>query len=146
MLPLFLEMNLLRLVGSPWSVILPTALFPFGVYLAYVFYVTSIPRELSLAAGASMAARSGSSSGRSVCPLSSTLIGLLTFLSFTTNWNNYFLPFVMLHDDEKYTLAVGLQALVAGTPMVAMSRIQRHQLAAQAPRGRAHRACSWCCR
>lgn len=32
------------------SVILPTAFYPFGVYLAYVFYTTSIPKDL-LAAG-----------------------------------------------------------------------------------------------
>src|SRR4051794_40089453 len=30
-LPLFLEMNLFRLVNTPWSVILPAIFFPFGV-------------------------------------------------------------------------------------------------------------------
>jgi multiple sugar transport system permease protein len=119
-LPLFLEMNLFRLVGSPWAVILPTAFFPFGVFLAYVFYATSVPRDL-LAAGR-VDGCSEWQLFRLVClPLSKTLIGLLTFLSFTANWNNYFLPYVMLHDDESYTLAVGLQALVTGTPMLAMT-------------------------
>lgn len=116
-LPLFLELNLVGLVGSPWSVILPAAFFPFGVYLAYVFYVTSLPKDL-LAAGRV----DGCSEGRLFLyvslPLSRTLIGLLTFLLFTGNWNNYFLPYVMLNDDSTYTLAVGLQALVTGTPMM----------------------------
>jgi multiple sugar transport system permease protein len=119
-LPLFLEMNLFRLVGSPWAVILPTAFFPFGVFLAYVFYATSVPKEL-LAAGR-VDGCSEWQLFRLIClPLSKTLIGLLTFLSFTANWNNYFLPYVMLHDDQNYTLAVGLQALVTGTPMLAMT-------------------------
>ncbi len=117
-LPLFLELNLVGLVGSPWSVILPTAFFPFGVYLAYVFYATSVPKDL-LAAGR-VDGCSEWQLFRQVClPLSGTLVGLLTFLSFVANWNNYFLPYVMLNDDRSYTLAVGLQALVVGTPMVA---------------------------
>jgi multiple sugar transport system permease protein len=133
-LPLFLELNLFRLVGSPWSVILPTAFFPFGVYLAYVFYVTSIPRDL-LAAGR-VDGCSEWQLFRHVClPISKTLIGLLTFLSFTANWNNYFLPFVMLHDDDRYTLAVGLQALVAGTPMVSVSNIRGTSSLLKSPEG-----------
>src|SRR5579885_2741607 len=43
-LPLFLEMNLVQLVNTPWSVILPTAFFPFGVYLAFIYYAVSLPR------------------------------------------------------------------------------------------------------
>lgn len=133
-LPLFLEMNMLRLVGSPWAVILPTAFFPFGVFLAYVFYATSVPRDL-LAAGR-VDGCSEWQLFRHIClPLSKTLIGLLTFLSFTGNWNNYFLPFVMLHDDKNYTLAVGLQALVAGTPMIAMSAIQGTDTLLKRPEG-----------
>lgn len=133
-LPLFLELNLFGLVGSPWSVILPTAFFPFGVYLAYVFYATSLPKDL-LAAGR-VDGCSEWQLFRLVClPLSKTLVGLLTFLSFTANWNNYFLPFVMLNDDETYTLAVGLQALVAGTPMVSMSAIQGTDTLLKRPEG-----------
>ncbi len=133
-LPLFLELNLFGLVGSSWSVILPTAFFPFGVYLAYVFYATSIPKDL-LAAGR-VDGCSEWQLFRFVClPLSKTLIGLLTFLSFTANWNNYFLPYVMLNDDQNYTLAVGLQALVTGTPMVSMSAIQGTDTLLKRPEG-----------
>ncbi len=133
-LPLFLELNLVGLVGSPWAVILPTAFFPFGVYLAYVFYATSIPKDL-LAAGR-VDGCSEWQLFRLIClPLSKTLIGLLTFLSFTANWNNYFLPYVMLNDDRSYTLAVGLQALVVGTPMVSMSAIQGTDTLLKRPEG-----------
>ena len=133
-LPLFLELSLIGLVGSPWSVILPTAFFPFGVYLAYVFYATSIPKDL-LAAGR-VDGCSEWQLFRHVClPISKTLIGLLTFLSFTANWNNYFLPYVMLNDDQTYTLAVGLQSLVTGTSMVSMSAIRGTSSLLKSPEG-----------
>ena len=45
-LPIFLELNAFHLIGSVLSVILPFAFFPFGVYLAYIYYATSIPDEL----------------------------------------------------------------------------------------------------
>ncbi len=133
-LPLFLELSLFGLVGSPWSVILPTAFFPFGVYLAYVFYATSIPKDL-LAAGR-VDGCSEWQLFRLVClPISKTLIGLLTFLSFTANWNNYFLPYVMLNDNQSYTLAVGLQSLVTGTSMVSMSAIRGTSSLLKSPEG-----------
>ena len=34
------------LIGSPLSVILPMSFFPFGVYLTYIYFSTSIPRDL----------------------------------------------------------------------------------------------------
>jgi multiple sugar transport system permease protein len=36
-LPLFLEVVNLRLVNTPWSVILPLGLFPFGVSLSFLY-------------------------------------------------------------------------------------------------------------
>src|SRR6185369_15976375 len=51
-LPIFLELNALHLIGNALSVILPFAFFPFGVYLAYIYYVTAVPRDLLDAARA----------------------------------------------------------------------------------------------
>src|SRR5881227_1298959 len=45
-LPIFLELNAMRLIGRSLSVILPFAFFPFGVYLAYIYYVTALPPDL----------------------------------------------------------------------------------------------------
>src|ERR671934_1067193 len=45
-LPIFLELNSLHLIGSVLSVILPFSFFPFGVYVAYIYFATAIPREL----------------------------------------------------------------------------------------------------
>ena len=113
-LPLFLEVNVVKLVNTPWAVIIPSAFFPFGTYLAYIFFATSLPRDLLAAARVD-----GASEWQLFrfvgLPLSRTLLGLLAFLSFTANWNNYFLPFVMLNNNAYFTLPLGIQALISGT-------------------------------
>ncbi len=45
-LPIFLELSAVHLIGNPLSVILPFSFFPFGVYLTYIYFSTSIPRDL----------------------------------------------------------------------------------------------------
>jgi len=107
-------MNVVHLVNTPWSVILPAAFFPFGVYLAYIFYSVSLPKDL-LAAGRVDGCSELQLFWYVGFPLARSLLGLLTFLSFTGNWNNYFLPFVMLNKSQLYNLPVGLQALIIGT-------------------------------
>ena len=49
-LPLFLEINKLGLYGTVWSLILPFGFFPFGVYLAYIYFSSTIPKDLLAAA------------------------------------------------------------------------------------------------
>src|ERR1700731_4867873 len=43
--PLFLEINAVHLIGSLWSVVLPYAFYPFGVYLTYIYISTALPRD-----------------------------------------------------------------------------------------------------
>ncbi|MGA3056930.1 MAG: carbohydrate ABC transporter permease [Candidatus Limnocylindrales bacterium] len=113
-LPMFLELNLVHLVNTQWAVILPAIFFPFGVYLSYVYYGTSLPRELVDAARVD-----GCSDLRVfwhiALPLAKPLLGLLAFISFNANWNNFFGPYVMLNDDTLYNLPVGINSVVAGT-------------------------------
>ena len=113
-LPLFLELNLAHLINTQWAVILPAMFFPFGVYLSYVYYGASLPRELVDAARVD-----GCSELRVfwnlALPLARPLLGLLAFISFNANWNNFFGPYVMLNDDKLYNLPVGLNSVVAAT-------------------------------
>jgi multiple sugar transport system permease protein len=113
-LPVFLELNLVHLINTQWAVILPAMFFPFGVYLSYVYYGSSLPRELVDAARVD-----GCSELRVfwnlALPLAKPLLGLLAFISFNANWNNFFGPYVMLQDDTTYNLPVGINSLVAGT-------------------------------
>ena len=113
-LPLFLEMNLLHLVDNPWSVILPAAFAPFGVYLSYVYYSVTLPRDL-LAAGKVDGCNEWQLFWHVGLPLGRTMIATLAFLTFNGAWNNYFLPFVMLNHKEAYNLPLGIAALMNST-------------------------------
>ncbi|MCE5259889.1 MAG: carbohydrate ABC transporter permease [Chloroflexi bacterium] len=117
-LPLFLEMSAAHLVDTPWSVILPSAFYPFGVYLAYVYYSTSLPKDLLMAAKVD-----GCNDWQLFwyigLPMGRVLIATLGFLTFNSAWNNYVLPFYMLNHKELYNLPLGIASLMnaqAGSP------------------------------
>ncbi len=114
-LPLFLEMNAVGLVGSAFSVILPYSFYPFGVYLAYIYFSSSIPISL-LEAARIDGANEFQVFGRIALRLATPIVALIGFFSFVQNWNNYFLPFVMLPSSSKYPAQVGLSTLLASTP------------------------------
>jgi multiple sugar transport system permease protein len=114
-LPIFLELNALHLIGSMFSVILPFSFFPFGVYLAYIYYSTAIPSELLDAARVDGCGE-WSTFRRVALPLAKPVVALVFFFSFVSNWNNFFLPYVVLADSNQYPITVGLSNLLASTP------------------------------
>jgi multiple sugar transport system permease protein len=113
-LPMFMELNLVHLINTAWAVILPSAFFPFGTYLTYIYFASSLPPDMLDAARVD-----GCSEGQLfwhiALPLASPLLGLLAFINFTTNWNNFFGPYVLLNDNELFNLPVGIQQFVAAT-------------------------------
>ena len=114
-LPVFLEMNAVGLIGDPLAVILPFSFYPFGVYLTFIYFSTSIPASLL------EAARLDGCSEVQVfwkvaLPLATPVVALVGFFSFVQNWNNYFLPFVMLPSSDSYPMQVGLSTLLSSTP------------------------------
>jgi multiple sugar transport system permease protein len=114
-LPVFLELNSVGLIGSPLSVILPMSFFPFGVYLTYIYFSTSIPRDL-LAAARIDGCTEVQVFARVALPLAAPIVALVAFFSFVQNWNNFFLPFIMLPSSDGYPIQVGLTSLLAATP------------------------------
>jgi multiple sugar transport system permease protein len=114
-LPIFLELNALRLIGSVFSVILPFAFFPFGVYLAYIYYATSVPTELLDAARVD-GATEWQVFLRVALPLAKPVVALVFFFSFVADWNNFFLPYVVLANSTQYPITVGLSDLLSSTP------------------------------
>ncbi len=114
-LPIFLELNSLHLIGSVLSVILPFSFFPFGVYLAYIYYATAVPPDLLDAArvdgcGEWLTFR------RVALPLAKPIVALVFFFSFVADWNNFFLPYAVLADSSQYPIQVGLSDLLSSTP------------------------------
>ena len=111
-LPIFLEMSAVHLVGTPWAVILPFAFFPFGVYLAYLYFSTSVSRTL-LDAARIDGAGEFMVFWRIALPLALPVVALVGFFNFVSNWNNYFLPFVMFPGSKTMPIQVGLVELLA---------------------------------
>jgi multiple sugar transport system permease protein len=114
-LPIFLELNAMHLIGRSLSVILPFAFFPFGVYLAYIYYATALPPSLLDAARVDGAGELQTFL-RVALPLAKPVVALVFFFSFVADWNNFFLPYVVLADSNQYPITVGLSDLLASTP------------------------------
>jgi multiple sugar transport system permease protein len=114
-LPIFLELDAMHLIGSSLSVILPFAFFPFGVYLAYIYYVTALPPDLLDAARVDGASELQTFL-RVALPLAKPVVALVFFFSFVADWNNFFLPYVVLADSDQYPITVGLANLLSSTP------------------------------
>ena len=115
-LPLFLEADAVHLVGTVWSVILPFAFFPFGVYLAYIYFSATIPRDLLAAARIDGATEWGVFYHVAL-RLAWPIVGLVGFFAFVADWNNYYLPFVMTYDNSQYPVSIGLQILISSSPV-----------------------------
>ena len=114
-LPIYLELAWLHLIGSVLSVILPFSFFPFGVYIAYIYYATAIPRDLLDAARVDGCGE-WQTFRRIALPLARPVVALVFFFSFAADWNNFFLPYVVLADSSQYPIQVGLSDLLSSTP------------------------------
>ncbi|MET9494348.1 carbohydrate ABC transporter permease [Streptomyces sp. NPDC006552] len=107
--PTFLMFSKIGLTDTPWAVIIPSLISPFGLYLMWVFATEAIPAELMEAARID-----GAGEVRTFFQVALPLLapGTVTVLLFTTvaTWNNYFLPLIMLKDPDWYPLTLGLDA------------------------------------
>ncbi|MFE0798813.1 carbohydrate ABC transporter permease [Streptomyces sp. NPDC058812] len=107
--PTFLMFSKIGLTDTPWAIILPSLISPFGLYLMWVFAAEAVPTELMEAARID-----GASELRAFFQVALPLLapGTVTVLLFTTvaTWNNYFLPLIMLKDPDWYPLTLGLDA------------------------------------
>jgi multiple sugar transport system permease protein len=116
-IPLFLEVNAIGAVGELWPVLIIMGFFPFGVYLSYIHFMTTMPRELVEAAridGLSEVAifwRIG-------LPISKQAMVLVGFFAFVANWTNFFLPLALLSSNQdNNTLSIGIQQLIGASPL-----------------------------
>jgi multiple sugar transport system permease protein len=114
-LPIFLELNALNLIGNVLSVILPFSFFPFGVNLAYIYYSTALPPELLDAARVDGCGEL-TTFRHIALPLAKPVVALVLFFSFVADWNNFFLPYTVLADSKQYPIQVGLSTLLSSTP------------------------------
>lgn len=105
--PTFLMFSQAGLTNTPWAIILPSLITPFGLYLIWTYATEAVPTELLEAAR-----MDGSGEFRTFFTISLRLLapGVVTVALFAivATWNNYFLPLIMLSDPTWYPLTVGL--------------------------------------
>ncbi|MEQ4721694.1 carbohydrate ABC transporter permease [Nonomuraea sp. B19D2] len=106
-IPTYLLFAKVELVNTPWAIILPSLVSPFGLYLMRIYAQDAVPDSILEAAridGAGEAKIFFQIVMRLLAP------GLVTVVLFTlvATWNNYFLPLIMLNDPNLYPITVGL--------------------------------------
>ncbi len=130
--PLFLEINAVHLIGTMWSIVLPYSFYPFGVYLTYIYFTTAVPKDLLAAARMDGCSEFGVFRHIAL-PLATPVVALVGFFSFVANWTNYFLPYVMLPESDQMPVQVGVGTLLSSVPSfnptVGSLAIERPQLA-----------------
>ncbi|MCZ2847365.1 carbohydrate ABC transporter permease [Modestobacter sp. VKM Ac-2978] len=106
-IPTFVMLSEVELTNTPWAVILPSMLSPFGVYLMRVYTADGVPDELLDAAR-----MDGAGEFRTffqvALPLMRPAIVTVLLLSVVGTWNNYFLPLAVLSDSELFPITVGI--------------------------------------
>jgi multiple sugar transport system permease protein len=105
--PTFLMFSKLGLTNTPWAIIIPSLISPFGLYLVWVYAVEAVPDEVIEAARID-----GAGEVRIFLTVTLRLLlpGVVTVALFAvvSTWNNYFLPLIMLSEPDWYPLTVGL--------------------------------------
>jgi len=110
-IPQYMVLANLELANTYWSVLLPSVISPFAIYLSFIFAAASVPDEVIEAGridGAGEFRIFGQIGLRMMVP------GLVTvfLLQFIGIWNNFMLPFIMLSDDRKFPLTMGLYMML----------------------------------
>lgn len=107
-LPLFIQLRQLGLLNSYWGLILPMAAFglPGSVVILRSFFM-AIPRELEDAAYIDGCSTFGFFR-YILLPISRPAVSAVLTLQIVAGWNEYFLPLLVLNDQDKWPLPLGI--------------------------------------
>jgi multiple sugar transport system permease protein len=106
-LPLFLLFAAIGQVNTFWSVLLPSVVNPFGVYLSRVFTAAAVPDELIESARLDGAGEFRIFFQIAFRLMTPSLVTVFLF-QFVSIWNNFFLPMVMLQKESLFPITLGL--------------------------------------
>ncbi|WP_330292960.1 carbohydrate ABC transporter permease [Streptomyces sp. NBC_00576] len=117
-IPQYLLLAKADITDSYASVLLPLILSPYGIYLARIYAAAAVPADV-VEAGRMDGASEWRIFTRVALPM--MIPGLVTvfLFQFVAVWNNFLLPYIMLSDDEKFPITLGLFTLLeqgANTP------------------------------
>jgi len=106
LVPVYLILNKIGWLDTPWALIVPAGAGAFGVFLLHQFFL-GIPRDLEDAAAIDGCSRLGTL-WHVVLPLSKPALATLGIFVFVGSWNDFLGPLVFLDSADKYTLPVGI--------------------------------------
>ena len=106
-LPLFLLLSKFSLSNTYWAVLLPSLVSPFGVYLSRIYAAASVPDELIEAGRIDGAGEFRIFLTISIRLMVPALVTIYLF-QFVAIWNNFFLPLIMLVDQDLFPITLGL--------------------------------------
>lgn len=112
-LPQFLELRALHLLGTYWALILPASAAPVAVFVFQSFF-KGIP--VSLIEAARLDGANWWRIYSQVCmPLCRPAISAVSILTFVSTWNAFLLPLLVLTQTKSQTIPVGLSGLIGGS-------------------------------
>ncbi|HZP82179.1 MAG TPA: carbohydrate ABC transporter permease, partial [Chthonomonadaceae bacterium] len=106
LVPVYLILNRLGWLDTPFALIVPAGAGAFGVFLLHQFFL-GIPKDLEEAAALDGCSRFGIFR-HIVLPLSRPALATLGIFTFVGAWNDFLGPLVFLDSVDKYTLPVGI--------------------------------------
>ncbi|BCJ55146.1 sugar ABC transporter permease [Actinoplanes sp. NBRC 14428] len=110
-IPQYLLLAKVGMTNTYWSVLLPSVISPYGIYLCRIFAAAAVPGEVLEAARMDGAGDWRAFAGVALPMMRSGLVTVFLF-QFVAIWNNFMLPYIMLGDDRLFPVTVGLSGLL----------------------------------
>lgn len=111
LIPLYNVMSGLKLINTVWSIVLPSILSVWNLFMCKTFFESSIPDGLIEAATID-----GAGAFRTfisvVIPLSKAVIAVMALYYAVGQWNSYFNAMIFLQDADKYPLQLVLKEIL----------------------------------
>ena len=106
-LPLFFLFSSIGITNTYWSVLIPSLVSPFGLFLASIYSSAAVPDEMLEAGRLDGVGELGLFHRLALPQLTPAIVTVVLF-QFVAIWNNYMLPLVMLADEKLYPITLGL--------------------------------------
>lgn len=116
LVPLFIQLNAMKLMSTPYAVIFPALAGIFGVFLMRQNFM-AFPDEL-MEASRIDGAGDFRTFVRIVCPAMKPAFASLAILSFIQQWGNYLWPLIALNKKESFTIPLVLALINTGGNVV----------------------------
>jgi multiple sugar transport system permease protein len=109
--PQYLLISKLGLADSYWSVLLPSIISPYGIYLSRIYAAAVVADDMLEAGRIDGAGEYRLAWSVGLPPMVPGMVTLF-LLQFVAIWNNFLLPYIMISDDRHFPMTVGLFSML----------------------------------